>query len=300
MRPAARPAASSRATQEPRRQGRARGFSQATDSVSPRVNYLTADRLHATEQTMTPRDREVLAFASEFRLATGRQLARRFYSAPPKGDAATARAGRRALKRLTSWRVLDPLPRRIGGERAGSSSIVYAVGAAGVKLLARSGFHARRLEAPGTLFVAHTLAITELAVELAEADRDGVLELIQLQAEPACWRGFLGPGLARVVLKPDLYMRVGAGTVSEDRWFVECDMATQSGSTIRTKVDRHLAYWRSGSEPVHPRVLWTVPHQRRAEQIQDVLRHLPAEQARLFAVCLAGEVVSFLAAEARS
>lgn len=238
-------------------------------------------------------------FVSAARLASGGQLARRFWAVPRAGDSAAARAARRALKRLAAWRVLDPLPRRIGGQRGGSAGLVYGVGVAGAKLLARTGFQARRLHAPGWLFVNHTLAIAELVVQLHEADRDGVLELIELQTEPTCWRGFLGRGLARVTLKPDLFVRVGAGAL-EDRWFVEIDRATQSSSTIRTKADRHLAYWRSGSEPVSPRALWVVPDVRRAAQIEDVVRQLPSEAQRLFAVCVAGEVVPFLAAEAHA
>lgn len=300
MCPAAHPAASSSAAHPSPRSGEIQRFSSSTTYTPTRSKYLTSDRLHLLDQALVPRDRQLLVFVSEVRLATGRQLARKFWSAPPEGDSAEARAGRRALKRLTTWRVLGSLPRRIGGERGGSAGIVYGVGIAGTKLLARTGFHTRRLHAPGSLFVDHTLAVTELAVQLHEADRDGVLELIELETEPACWRGFLGPGLARVVLKPDLYVRVGAGSVNEDRWFIECDRATQSGSTIRTKADRHLAYWRSASEPVSPRVLWAVPSPRRAEQIEDVLRQLPEDDRRLFAVCVAEDVVSFLAAEAQA
>ena len=102
------------------------------------------------------------------------------------------------------------------------------------------------------------------------------------------------------MLKPDLFVRVGAGSVSEDRWLIEVDLATEASATIRAKTLRHLAYYRSGSEPVHPRVLWAVPDLRRAEQIAEVLRRLPTPAERLFAICLLDEAVAFLAAEARS
>ena len=77
-------------------------------------------------------------------------------------------------------------------------------------------------------------------------------------------------------------------------------MATEASATIRSKALRHLAYYRSASEPVHPRVLWAVPDERRAEQVTNALSRLPAEARRLFTVCLMDEVVSRLAAEARS
>jgi Replication-relaxation len=297
MRPTARPAASSPVLRSSLTRRQVQPFSPPTDSPSRHPKYLTTDRLRSIQQALGPRDREVLIFVSAARLASGGQLARRFWNAPSGHDSAAARAARRALKRLAAQRVLDPLPRRIGGERGGSAGLVYGVGIAGVKLLARTGFQARRLQAPGAMFIDHTLAVTELAVVLHEADRDGVLELIEVQFEPTCWRGFLGSGLARVTLKPDLFARIGAGAL-EDRWFIERDMNTQSGSTIRTKAERHLAYWRSGSEQVSPRVLWVVPDGRRADQIEAVVRQLPSEAQRLFAVTPASEVAAFLAAEA--
>ena len=77
-------------------------------------------------------------------------------------------------------------------------------------------------------------------------------------------------------------------------------MATEASATIRSKALRHLAYYRSASEPVHPRVLWAVPDERRAEQVTNALSRLPAEARRLFTVCLMDAAVGLLAAEARS
>lgn len=278
--------------------------SPPNDSASQRPNYVTADRLFRITDEMSELDWTLLSFVSSVRLATGKQVARRFWSATREGDSAEARAARRALARLARWRVLDPLPRRIGGKRAGSAAIVFRVGVAGLKLLAQRGFQPRRLDAPGALYVAHTLACTELVVELHEADGAGELECIEVQSEPGCWRGFLGPGAARLVLKPDLFARIGAGSASEDRWFIEIDLATEASGTLRTKAARYLAHYRSGSEQaehgVYPRVLWAVPNEHRAGQVTDALRHLPDEATRLFTVRLLDEAVAFLAAEARS
>ena len=43
---------------------------------------------------------------------------------------------------------IDPQPRTVGGVRAGSAGFIYGIGAAGAKLLARRGVHARRSQ-PG-------------------------------------------------------------------------------------------------------------------------------------------------------
>ncbi len=277
-----------------------REISPPKDPASVRVvSYVTAERLYRIGSEMDGRDWQVLNFVSACRLASGAQLIRRFWQTGDR-ESAAARAGRRALKRLAGWRVLDPLPRRIGSRRSGSDGLAYSVGRAGARLLAARGYSGPRIEAPGALYVAHTIAATELVVALHEADHTGALECIEVQSEPACWRAFLGAGAARVMLKPDLFVRVGAGSVSEDRWMVEVDMATEASPTIRAKATRHLAYYRSASEPVHPRVLWAVPDRRRAEQVASALKRLPAPAARLFAVCLQDEAVGFLAAEAHS
>jgi hypothetical protein len=299
-RPVASPVTSSRKRSEPRTGVASRDFSPPKQSVPARSNYITPDRLYRTLQRMTDADWLVLGFVSSSRLASGRQLIRRYWFTSERNDA-RARAGRRALKRLTDWRVLDALPRRVGGERAGSSGMVYTVGVAGAKLLARRGQQANRLEAPGALYVAHTLACTELIVALSEAGRSGTLECIEVRSEPECWRTFLAGLGGRVTLKPDLFIRVAMpGSSYEDRWYVEVDLATEATGTILAKAKRYLAHHRSGSERVHPRVLWAVPDTRRAERVHSALGRLPLEAQRMFAVCLQDQVVERLTTEARS
>jgi hypothetical protein len=230
-------------------------------------------------------------------------LERLFWS---KGELESrARQARRALRRLAEWRILDRQPRSVGGRRAGSRGYIYSLGPAGVRLLDReSGVRVRCLGVPGDRFVAHVLSCTELVVRMEEAARRGDLELIEApQTEPECWRSFLAGFGGRVVLRPDLFVRIGAGTL-EDRWFVEVDMATEASGTLTAKFKRYLAHYRSGREQhehgIYPRVLWAVPHGRRAAQVGEVLRRQPVEAQRLLSVCLLDEVVQRLSEEARS
>ncbi len=298
--PIARPIASSSVRRSSSRDVGLLAVSAANRSPLGHPLRISATRLENICSRLADGDLLVLNFVSECRLATGKQLVRRFWQAS-EHDAAAARAGRRTLKRLAQWRVLDPLPgRAIGGLHGGSATLIYGVGVAGVRLLSRRGDSAKRLGTPGALYVAHTLALTELVVALHEADRAGQLELLEIQAEPACWRTFTGLGMARLTLKPDLFVRVGAGDTNEDRWMIEVDLATESSTTLRAKIERHLAYWRSAALSVHPRVLWVVPDERRAEQIAGVLYRLPESERRLFSICLTSEAVGFLAREARS
>jgi hypothetical protein len=215
-----------------------------------------------------------------------------------------ARQARRTLRQLTEWRILDRQPRSVGGRRAGSRGYIYSLGPAGGRLLDReSGVRVRRLGVPGDRFVAHVLSCTELVVRIEEAARRGDLELIEVQGEPECWRGFPTGFGTRVVLRPDLSVRIGVG-VLEDRWLLECDLATEASGTLMAKFKRYLAHYRSGTEQrqfgAYPHVLWAVPNDRRTRQVKEVLRRLPAEAQRLFTVCLLDEVVERLSTEARS
>lgn len=301
-RPDPRPDPSSRHAETPRTDGASPAFSTANGSVTPQtLPYLTPSRIYQLSQAMTDPDWQLLGFVHDGRFAGGAQLIRAFWQTP-NAQSAAARAGRRTLKRLTDWRVLQVLPRRITGMR-GSSGLVYYTGRAGVRLLAARGIHGPRVEIPGTLHLAHTLATTELALLLKEADREGELELIEVQQEPVCWRSYPTVMGARRVLKPDLYIRVGAGT-QEDRWMVEVDLGSESGRTIARKLALYAQHYRSGREQhehgVYPRVLWTVPDEHREQQVEEVLVRQPAAAQRLFTVCQFKDATRLLASEARS
>ncbi|MGN6373688.1 MAG: replication-relaxation family protein [Solirubrobacteraceae bacterium] len=269
--------------------------------MSPQSLYLTPDRLHQLASSLSDLDWQLLGFVHDSRFATGGQLIRTFWQTADR-QANAARAGRRALKRLSDWRVLDPLPRKIGGRRSGSEGIVYRTGRAGVRLLATRGITGPRTEMPGALHLDHTLATTELVVRLREANHQRELELIAAQQEPDCWRVYVGAGMVRRRLNPDLFLRVGAGE-AEDRWMVEVDLASESGRTIARKTARYLEHYRSGDEQretgTYPRVLWTAPDEQRASQLREVLEAVPAEGRALFSVCLFDAAVTLIAREAR-
>ncbi len=300
-RPEERPEATSQLAANPRSGGASRAISTANGSASPRSHlYLTPSRLHHLNRSLSDPDWQLLSFVHDSRFATGAQLIRSFW----RTDDATsnaARRGRRTLKRLTDWRVLQTLPRPVSGMR-GSAGLVYYAGRAGVRLLAARGIVGPLVEVPGTLHLAHTLATTELVVRLTEADRRGELELIEVQQEPACWRRY-PTFFGERVLKPDLSVRLGAG-VSEDRWLVEVDLGSESARTIARKAAVYGEHYRSGAEQrehgVYPRVVWLVPDEARAEQLTSVLGRGPAETWRLFTVYIFEQGASLLAAEARS
>jgi hypothetical protein len=151
--------------------------------------------------------------------------------------------------------------------------------------------------------VDHTLAISELVVRLREVDREGGIDLLEIQTEPRCWRGFLGFMGARLVLKPDLFARIGVGAF-EDRWFIEIDMDTHHRAALIAKAKRYVAYWRSGREQadsgIFPRVLWAAPSSQRVGQLAALFSGLGPDAGRLFTVCRYADVMDRLTTEAAS
>lgn len=75
--------------------------------------------------------------------------------------------------------------------------------------------------------MAHAVAVAEVHTQLVEADRGGRLELLERNAEPACWRSYAGIGnFASSQLKPDSFVRFAVGDY-EYSVFIEVDMGTE-------------------------------------------------------------------------
>ncbi len=289
------PLASSRTGENARNGGGSRPTCPTKDLRSS--SHFSARQLAAIGERLSARDREVLETVGRFRAMSGEQLQRLFW---PEGRPQTrTRLARHGLARLSKLGVLTPLARRVGGVRAGSGGLCFAVGLAGQRLLA-SGDATRRARSPytpGERYLAHTLAVAQIYVELVEAGRRGAADLLVFESEPGCWRPYLGPFAARLVLKPDAYLKLGVGEY-EFSWLVEMDMATEALMTIERKAQRHLDYLRTGEarriEGVSPRVAWIVPDEQRAGAVQRALDRLPAEAARLFAVATGASAVACL------
>lgn len=266
------------------------------EPASPGSSRISRQRLARLDEALLPRDRELLAFVAEVKLASGRHLARLFFPEALTSQSA-ARSARRVLRRMTDLRLLEPLPRRVGGVRSGSDGLVFATGVVGRRLLALDGANVKRVTTPGDRHVRHTLALTGLVVTLQEADRRGDLELVERQCEPYCWRYYVGPHGTRQVIKPDLAVCIGVDAYL-DYWYLELDLATESASTLQGKAQRYLAHFQSGAVQdelgVYPRVLWLAPNERRKHQIALALGRLPEVHCRLFAVALIDELVGRL------
>lgn len=245
-----------------------RGRSQAGSYVSARGVAQLRERLSA-------RDVAIIRQVAELRLMSARQIqAIHFPAAEHDNDRAATRARQRVLARLTGERLMTRLDRRIGGVRAGSAGFVLTLGPVGQRVLALDGPRRRAYE-PTLRFVDHTLAIAQLVVELTLASRRGLVEVLELQAEPRSWRAFSHIG-GRSLLRPDAFMALGSSDY-ELRWFIEMDRGSESLPVVVRKCHLFAAYYQAGVEQaehggIFPRVCWIVPDEARAERLASIIQ----------------------------
>jgi hypothetical protein len=252
------------------------------------ARYMTTSAAHELANRLTQHDWLVLEQVSNLRFVSGAQLTRLCFGLDDDSTV-NARVARRALLRLTRLGVLVRLPRVVGGVRAGSAGYIYCLGLGGHRLAVMRGWQPERIRrrslTPGTLFLRHTLLIAELHARLVDAERSGSFELLELTAEPSCWRQTNGDSSQR--LKPDSYVRLATGEY-EYSYFIEVDRGTEGSRAIDGQLGRYVAYHQSGTEQaergVFPRVLWLSITAERGQTLQSCVERLPAADRELFEV----------------
>lgn len=256
---------------------------------------ISRRQLEEISARLSERDMQIITSVQRYRYLMTSQLQRLHFT-----DAATPtaalRAASRTLKKLREMGLIDALSRRIGGVRAGSGSLVWYITHAGERLIylrTHALTPTKRFFEPSPYFLAHTLAVAEIAVQLTVLCRDvDTLTLTALQPEPECWRTYSEYGNV-IALKPDLF----AVTVSrqyEDRWFIEDDLDTESPAKIIDKCERYHKYYRSGLEQqeaeVFPLTVWIVPTADRKERLIAHIREAFDKKPKLFTVITKDEL----------
>lgn len=259
-------------------------------------SYVSVRGVLTLRERLSERDDAILRQVAELRLMSARQIeAIHFPPAEHGSQPAATRARQRVLARLVRERLLTSLERRIGGVRAGSAGLVFALGTLGQRVLSLDGPRRRAYE-PSARFVDHTLAVAQLNVDATLAERAGRLEVLEAQAEPRCWREFAGIG-GRHLLRPDAFLSLGVGDY-ELRWFIEVDRASESLPVVRKKCRLYADYYQSGIEQaksgVFPRVCWSVPDERRAVRVQQTIATDRSLPAGLFVVTTTAQTVATL------
>jgi hypothetical protein len=245
------------------------------------------------EQRLGDRDQAILQTLALTRLASGIQLERLHFNHNAPMSRGSVR--RDVLSRLVAWRVLTTLPRRVGGTRAGSGGLVYALDSAGWQLVRSGdwdgGRSIRRVGKPSDRFVKHILGVTELYVVLTELSRTGACKVVMFQAEPYCW----WPNGRDGLLKPDALVVVALQVTNV--WWLEHDRDNEDLPTIRRKLLAYLDYARRGQRGPYnaiPLVLLSVPDEARRSAIDGVIRSLPEPASKLFFVEVTEQASAFL------
>jgi hypothetical protein len=268
------------------------GLSGAENPGSQRVRLAHVEWV---AERLSERDWAVIETVNLLRLMRGDQVERLFFSHLYGRSRVVSRG--RMLKRLVAWRVLDVLPRRIGGSLRGSAGSIYALGSAGQRLLAQrqglAGQAVRVRHAGGTTdrTLKHTLMVSELYASLVELAPANNAKLVAFAAEPACW----WPDGFGSYVKPDAYLALD-GVHGRDHWWVEADLATESLPTIRRKLLTHLSFLERGQlgpGGVVPRVLVVTITPGRQAAIREVIEHLPEPAGQMFGVTSEPESVPY-------
>lgn len=252
-------------------------------------------RLSQLQSNLAVRDMELLILLRDHRFLTSRHVTTLIHT-----NAATILAGFRAaqrqLRKLCEWRLVNHLPRRIGGWQSGQAQTVWYLTEVGHRLLAlqiTGGDTAQtesslrhRFREPSQQFLAHILRIADIRVVLEQVSRTSDSKRATLvQTEPTCWRDWTGAyGVSRT-LKPDLYTEL-TDQEYDYFYFIEADMGTEHTPVIVRKAAVYQAYKNSGYEQaqhggIFPLVLWVTPDQRRADAILATIRADPTLETHL-------------------
>ncbi len=123
------------------------------------------------------------------------------------------------------------------------------------------------------------------------------MELLDFDAEPACWQRYSRLGGAAGVLKPDAFVRLGVGEF-EDSFFAEVDLGSEHRGQLIRQHHAYSEYFRSGEEQaktgVFPGVLWIVPDAQRLALLTDIHQGLPEQTRRLFTVATSEQALDVL------
>lgn len=241
---------------------------------------------------LTHRDLAVLDDLEQLRLLTTRLIQQLHFPIGPDAHlsaGAATKATMRVLTRLKELGVISHLERRIGGVRHGSQGFIWQLTSTGatVQRTRRGETGRRRYIEPSALFTDHTLAIADLVVTIRTLAAGGKLEVLALQAEPECWREWVGPHGVTQTLKPDLCSVTATGQF-EDHLFIEADQGSEHMPQILAKCRVYADYHQTGIEQhtsgVFPAVLWVAPTPVRAAQIGRAIAADPSLPEELFHV----------------
>jgi hypothetical protein len=190
----------------------------------------------------------------------------------------------RALLRLVGGRALARIGRPPrGGTGAGSGQYIYQLGSLGWQVIRREGRYT-----PHRAIHDHTLAIADAYVAIKRLERTGSVRVIGMSTEPETWQVIAG-----AELRPDLYVELEyVGLEKSISWWVEVDMGTERQKQLKDKMARYYHAFSYSDLETFPVVLFLVPDDDRAREVQGLVNRGLDEAQALFEVRRLDEFVS--------
>jgi hypothetical protein len=185
----------------------------------------------------------VLLLVAKLGFVTQGQVRRWLFAGSPSSPLTSQRVlTGRVLTRLRTAKLIDALPRAIGGPGGGSATAVYAITTAGMRLATTYepsllGGRAAR----GPFLMRHNLAVTDALLAFHES---AVQQNHELTSWETTWQLALKLGQGRIV--PDAHLMYRTSTVELEA-LLEVDLGTEGSRFFAGKIARYLALWRSGS-----------------------------------------------------
>ena len=255
---------------------------------------ITKNKIIEYSSILSKRDKEVLHSIKICNFLKTNQISRLHFD-----DKTAPSTVCRALTKLHKLGLIQPIKRRIGGVRAGSTSLVWSLNMAGAELLQLGETtplkSRKRVYEPSYIFLKHTLGVSELYTRL---NTTTATNLMKTEFEPNCWRTYTSHFGVNVVLKPDLYV-VTASDGYEDHWFFEVDMDTEAPSRILRKCESYAKYYMTGGEQkqigVFPQVVWIVPDYKRKITLKKHIAENMSEYTDLFVAITFDDLDTLLA-----
>lgn len=261
---------------------------------------LTRAQLEEIEARLTARDHAVLQAIRKYRFLTSSQIGR-LYVMDCNSTKSHTRQQNLLTKRLSDAGLIHSLARRVGGYGGGSSQQVWHLTEAGYRLLTLNDPDAgprKRFKEPSALFLNHTLAVAECAVQMTCIARGSFdIDLEQVDCEPACWRCYRDEDGRLNYLRPDLFAITNYDDY-EDHWFIEMDLGTESPTEVVEKCNAYIRYYYTGIEQrdseMFPLVVWITPDQNRKERLREYISREIKGQPKMFLVITPDEIERML------
>lgn len=216
---------------------------------------------------LSEREERTLVLIARFRFLTSIQLQSFLFEGSRTTPQSQAVLARKTLRSLANSKLIQRLPRPLGGSGGGSSPHAYCLAPKGARVMAADGSHLPKRKVPqGTFWLRHALATADFALGLQRAAQAPGQQLVEWSCD---WE--IEQRMEATRLVPDAFFVYQAHGL-ELHAFVEIDLGSVNSKAFATKIGRYLDLFTSGTWEgrlsVWPTVLTLTPDAARARLLR--------------------------------